>query len=225
LAASLTNVPQKEATVSRWIRRFLQEEPPRANSLCVTVLGDSVAPHGGAVWLGGLIDLLGPFGFNDRLVRTTVFRLTVEGWLESRREGRRSLYTLTASGRSRFEHAFRRVYAPPAAGWDGTWTLVVVPVAQTAAAASARNYVENWNGRLRRDRPRHLCASESQRFVIARDPSGDRAGTKGVRPLGRDLTGFSVRPVSDLVSQCWNLDSLAAAYRNFLSRFTHVAMC
>ena len=59
--------------------------PPRAPSLIVTVWGDALAPHGGAVVLPGLIGLLAPFGINERLVRTSVFRLARDGWLAAQR--------------------------------------------------------------------------------------------------------------------------------------------
>ena len=65
--------------VARWIRRTLAADPPRAKSLTVTVWGDALAPHGGSVWLAGLIRLMAPFGINERLVRTSVFRLAAEG--------------------------------------------------------------------------------------------------------------------------------------------------
>ena len=38
-----------DAEVRRWIRRELAADPPRAPSLIVTVWGDALAPHGGAV--------------------------------------------------------------------------------------------------------------------------------------------------------------------------------
>ena len=60
-----------DATVARWIQRTLKAEPPRARSLIVTVWGDALAPHGGTVWLAGLIRLMAPFGINERLVRTS----------------------------------------------------------------------------------------------------------------------------------------------------------
>src|SRR2546423_13534851 len=78
-----------DAQVAQWIRRTLADDPPRARSLVVTVWGDSLAPHGGAVWLAGLIRLLAPFGINERLVRTSVYRLAQEGWLGARQGGRR----------------------------------------------------------------------------------------------------------------------------------------
>jgi phenylacetic acid degradation operon negative regulatory protein len=49
---------------------------PRAKSLLVTVWGDAIAPHGAGIWLGSLIQLVAPLGLNERLVRTSVLRLT-----------------------------------------------------------------------------------------------------------------------------------------------------
>jgi phenylacetic acid degradation operon negative regulatory protein len=112
---------RSHAAVARWIRRELDTAPPRAKSLVVTVWGDALAPHGGAVWLSGLIRLLAPLGLNERLVRTSVYRLARDGWLASRQAGRRSLYRLTAQGRRRFESAYRRIYAPPSDAWYGYW--------------------------------------------------------------------------------------------------------
>ena len=63
--------------------------------------------------LGGLIDLLAPLGINERLVRTSVFRLAREGWLKAKPIGRESLYRLTRDGARRFRQAYRRIYSPP----------------------------------------------------------------------------------------------------------------
>src|SRR5207302_3499292 len=64
--------------VARWIRTELSTAPPKARSLIVTVWGDTIAPHGGSVWLSGLIRLLAPFDINERLTRTSVYRLRSE---------------------------------------------------------------------------------------------------------------------------------------------------
>jgi len=75
---------------------FQARRPLRTGSLVISIFGDAIAPHGGAVWLGSLINILRPFGVNQRLVRTSVFRLAKDGWLESEQVGRRSYYSLTA---------------------------------------------------------------------------------------------------------------------------------
>ncbi|MGI9373172.1 MAG: PaaX family transcriptional regulator [Hyphomicrobiales bacterium] len=97
---------------------------PRANSLIVTVFGDSITPRGGTIWLGALISLLEPMGLSSRLVRTGVYRLSQEGWFSAEHQGRRSYYTLTDDGRERFTDAESQIYARGEPEWDGTWTLV-----------------------------------------------------------------------------------------------------
>ena len=84
----------KQLNSTEWIARFLASDPPRSKSLVMTIFGDAIAPHGGTVWLGSLIELLAPFGVNDRLLRTSVFRLVQEGWLVANRDGRRSAYAI-----------------------------------------------------------------------------------------------------------------------------------
>lgn len=90
----------------------------------MTIWGDSIAPHGGTIWLGSLIDLVESFGLNERVVRTSVFRLKKDQLLSSTQIGRRSFYTLTDSGQHRFEEATKRIYNHQPEDWAGEWTLL-----------------------------------------------------------------------------------------------------
>ncbi|EKU30428.1 phenylacetic acid degradation operon negative regulatory protein [Alcaligenes sp. HPC1271] len=110
--------------LAQWAAHHLENRPPRAKSLVMTLFGDVIRPHGGKLWLGSLIQLLAPFGISDRLVRTSVYRLAEEGWLSAQREGRRSQYTLRPEASQRFEHAYQRIYTPTYLAWDGQWTLI-----------------------------------------------------------------------------------------------------
>lgn len=125
----------KTNAIDHWIQDFLQSEPLRAKSLVMTVFGDAITPHGGTVWLGSLIALLAPLGISDRLVRTSVFRLAEEGWLEASRSGRRSQYKLSAQGEKRFLRAHQRVYTGRPGTWNGEWTLVMLVLDQLSASA------------------------------------------------------------------------------------------
>ena len=208
-----------DVQVAEWVARYLEEEAPRSKSLVVTVIGDSIAPHGGSIWLANLIALMAPFNFNDRLVRTMVFRLAEEGVLESRREGRRALYGLTASGRKRFERAHRRIYMPPAQSWSGIWTLVLTPRA-------GNNEVDRVE--LRRELAWLGFATIGQGILA--HPDTDVAALREVlESLGlldkvyvlqaHDLNYFGARPAQEIVGQCWNLDEVAEIYRQFVLRF------
>jgi phenylacetic acid degradation operon negative regulatory protein len=79
------------------IERFKAQGRGQAGSVIVTVFGDGVLPRGGGIWLGSLIGLLAPLGLNERLVRTAVFRLAQDDWLEAVAQGRRADYRLTTA--------------------------------------------------------------------------------------------------------------------------------
>ena len=134
-----------ETATDRLIEAFKSQRPLRAGSLIITVYGDAIAPRGGVAWLGSLIRVLEPFGLNGRLVRTSVFRLAKDGWLVSEQIGRRSYYGLTEEGKGRFEHATRRIYGEPLRQWDGTWTLAVLPSADSGQRDGLRKEL-GWLG-------------------------------------------------------------------------------
>jgi phenylacetic acid degradation operon negative regulatory protein len=138
-------VPPLTKPVETLVRRFRGQRPLRGGSLIMTIFGDAIAPRGGAVTLGSLIELAHPFGLAERLVRTSVARLAGEGWLAATRHGRRSEYRLTESGRRLFAEATRRIYGANPSTWDGRWTLAVLP---PAAGRSRRNVREElrWLG-------------------------------------------------------------------------------
>jgi len=92
----------------------------RSGSLITTVFGDAIAPRGGNVWLGSLIEVMLDFGIGERLVRTSVFRLARDGWLQSEQIGRRSYYSLTDED------------------WDGQWCLLLLSGLDTAAKERVR---------------------------------------------------------------------------------------
>ena len=106
------------------IHNFQQKRPLRAGSLIITLYGDAIVPRGGTVWLGSLMALLEPIGISERLVRTSVFRLTKESWLQAEKVGRCSYYSLTGPGLRRFEQAFKQVYNDHNEQWKGGWCLV-----------------------------------------------------------------------------------------------------
>jgi phenylacetic acid degradation operon negative regulatory protein len=213
------------ARIARWIGRELAVRPPKAKSLVVTVWGDAIAPHGGAVWLSGLIRLLAPLGLNERLVRTSVYRLAREGWLVAQQQGRRSRYRLTEQGQRRFEHAYRRIYAPPAGRWDGRWEIVLAPAAALGAPQRRELRKELWWEGFGHVAP-GVFVRPARAGVV--DAVGEIVRTlaveRGVSVVaGRDVAGLEVRRLQTLVRDCWNLAALAAEYRRFIHRFDAVA--
>jgi phenylacetic acid degradation operon negative regulatory protein len=208
---------------TEWTARLLASDPPRAKSLVTTIFGDSIVPHGGIAWLGSLIELLAPFGVNDRLLRTTVFRLAQEGWLIAERDGRRSSYSITADAMERFARAYRRIYAAPLSEWDGNWTLVMGMAGDLDPVARAALRKElQWEGY-------YIIAPG-----IAAHPSGDTDSLRQI--LARTgladtvyvcrmsaLPDVNRRSLGDLAGEGWDLSGVAASYRHFIDQFQPLA--
>jgi phenylacetic acid degradation operon negative regulatory protein len=203
-----------------WINHFLETDPPRSKSLVMTIFGDAIAPHGGRLWLGSLIELVAPLGVTDRLVRTSVFRLVQEGWLVANREGRRSSYALQPEAAPRFARANRRIYAPPGVDWDGRWTLLLAPNGSidTALRAAVRKELE-WEG--------FAMLAPGLLAHPAADPHGVAEVLGRVDGGGRifvcaatELPGVGARPLAELVREGWDLSAVVAGYRHFIEEFT-----
>jgi phenylacetic acid degradation operon negative regulatory protein len=208
--------------ITRWARQFLRDEPPRATSLVVTVFGDAIAPHGGSAWLRTLIDVMDTFGINERAVRTSVYRLAEDAWLEAQRQGRQSRYALTESGARRFALASRRIYHPGSPSWDGQWTLVLIPRgAEVMASRTDLRRELAWEG-FATITPGLLAhpQADAGRLRELLEELGVREDAFVVR--AQDLPGVSARELSQLASY-WPLESVARQYHDFLAHFQPLA--
>jgi phenylacetic acid degradation operon negative regulatory protein len=110
--------------LDHFLTRRMRNAGISSTSLVFTFFCDVVTQHGGEIWLGSVIRALVPLGISERLTRTAVFRLVQDGWLESRKHGRRSYYRLTRTGENYYQRAANRIYASSKPGWDGDWTLL-----------------------------------------------------------------------------------------------------
>lgn len=211
----------KSRYISQWIKDFLDQHPTRANSLIITVYGDFIAPHGGTVWLGSFIRLVDPLGLNERMVRTSVYRLSQEKWLVSEQLGRKSYYSLTTSGRRRFEHAYRRIYFTPPDIWTGEWQLVMIPASLTGAQRDALRKELAWAGygALASGILAHPSADSDALLDILQETG---AHDKVVAMKAANISTLASRPLQELVHECWNLDALSAKYLAFIELFRPV---
>lgn len=107
------------------IKQHIKESNISCTSMVVTVFGDIVSQHGHWVGLSSLIQVLEPFGFNERQVRTSVYRLVQSDWLKVNKIGRRSYYCFTESATGHYEKAAKRIYLTEREDWDQNWILVL----------------------------------------------------------------------------------------------------
>jgi phenylacetic acid degradation operon negative regulatory protein len=180
----------------------------------VTIFGDSIAPRGGVVTLGSLIQLAAPFGLTERLVRTSVARLAQDDWLVARRDGRRSEYRLTARGQQRFAEATQRIYGKGPASWDGQWTVLVLPPNGGKHRESLREGL------------RWLGFGQPSPGVFAHPNSNLEQAREWLRNLDGARDALLLKSSSEdivvdraVVAAGWDLGELARRYRRFVDSF------
>ncbi len=204
-----------EAACQDLIEAFQSRPTMRAGSLITTVFGDSIAPRGGVVWLGSLIEAMAGFGVSERLVRTSVFRLVKDGWLEAEQIGRRSFYSLTEEGSERFRAATHRIYGEPANDWQGSWCLLLL----TGLNAVTRDLVRKECGWL------GFGAVSTNLLAHPGPDMPDLAAT--LKRLGvedevvvmTDCMSQSDGPMRRIVRESWKLDEIDKRYADFIAMF------
>src|SRR5690242_14039810 len=81
-----------------------------ARSLLLTVLGELVLPTGAPVWTSALLDLLADLGVAEKAARQAILRTADSGWIEPRRSGRETRWSLTPSGERLLREGTARIY-------------------------------------------------------------------------------------------------------------------
>lgn len=185
----------------------------RARSLLFTVWGDTIRPAGGEIGVGSLVRLMTPLELTPRAVRAAVSRMAHQGWLQTRRVGRRAFYSLTPPGAWRVEQGVRRVYRVAAEAWDGRWRLLtyVIPERRRAHRDRLRREL-TWLG---------MGPLSRSTWLTPRDLTPILTELVTSRGLRGDVVLFEARhlgPGGDvaLVQRCWDLDAIAARYREFI---------
>lgn len=208
------------AAAEKLIDEFRARPTLRAGSLITTVFGDAIAPRGGSVWIGSLIEVMSGFGISERLVRTSVFRLAGDGWLEAEPIGRRSFYGLTEEGTQRFEHATQRIYGEPRRRWSGDWCLVLLGGVSAASRDEIRRQL-GWLGfgAISPSVLAHPAPDEEElRFVLERH----EVAADAVVLNGRSAGALQDQQLSTLAKKSWNLDELDRRFAGFVDRFAPV---
>jgi phenylacetic acid degradation operon negative regulatory protein len=189
----------------------------RPTSFIFTLYGDMVhrLAGDGSLWIGDLVRLMGPFGVSEAAVRQSVSRMSRQGWLAARREGNRAYYAVTERGRRRIEELSPRIYGP-VIEWDGRWRMLTYSVSE--AQREQRD-------RLRKDLAVLGWAPLSSSTWIS-PADGLKAARDAAEAIGAleavDLFSASYGgPLSDreLLEKCWDLESIARSYRDFIARY------
>jgi phenylacetic acid degradation operon negative regulatory protein len=209
-----------ESVTRSLIEEFRSRPTLRAGSLIVTVFGDAIAPRGGSVWIGSLIRVMADFGISERLVRTSVFRLARDGWLDVEQLGRQSYYRLTEEGARRFAQATHRIYGEPRQSWDGNWILVLTACLPAEKRELVRREL-SWLGfaGIGNDVLAHPSPDPVELDAQLKQIDAGELVVMHARGAGPAAQNGAIRAI---VRNSWNLEDIEERYKAFLDRFRPV---
>ncbi|WP_026424319.1 PaaX family transcriptional regulator [Actinokineospora inagensis] len=187
--------------------------------LVLTILGAHLRPRDRTtVWSGGMVALLGEFGSSAGAARVALTRLVQRHLLERVRDGRMVHYRITPRAAAVLTEGDRRIFTlgtEPNPGGD--WTVLWHAIPEEHRVARARL--------VRRLRFLGFGPVQDGTWLAARDRADEVAGLLadlGVAAHAGVLRGApaAVPDFADFVARVWDLDALAARYRDFVTEFT-----
>jgi phenylacetic acid degradation operon negative regulatory protein len=193
---------------------------PAARSLLLTVLGEYVLPRPDGVWQETLVAALSSVGYTQQAARQALARSTREGWLQTRRHGRRTRMTLTAPTAELLRSGARRIYSyGDPWEWDGRWLLVVLRVPEERR--SVRHQLRSrlaWAGLGSLGGGVWLTPHVEREDELAAAINGEPAA---------DASSFQAQSGSigdprQLVGAAWNLERVSGQYLAFIEDFGRV---
>ncbi|MBD2811252.1 phenylacetic acid degradation operon negative regulatory protein PaaX [Xenorhabdus sp. Vera] len=200
-----------------FIRHALDAQPISGTSLIISLYGDALSHRGGEVWLGSLSLLLEPMGFSDRFVRTAVFRLQKEKWLEVEKLGRRSYYRITERGMNQFRHAESKIYLGEPPEWDGKWDLLLLEGTSKNERARLKKEL-SWLGFGQLNNTLMAAPSSSQSDIPAL--LGELNASDSVIYFRADYPyPRSEQSLKERVSASWSLEQVSQHYHEFIVSF------
>ena len=200
---------------------MIPDEPLQPQDLVLTLLGTYVRPFARTVWSGGLVVLLGEFGFSDGAARAALTRLVRRGLIERVRSGRLVHYRLTPRCERLLIEGDGRIFALgrlPAG--PGPWTVLWHQIPEERRLERARLG--------RRLRFLGFGSVQDSVWVAPQDHSSEVLELLSELGVGDHGTVFvsSVRPgpgLPALVSRAWDLTGLEERYEAFCSEFSRYA--
>ncbi len=193
--------------------------PPQ--HLLVTFLADYCLRRSLRLPSAALVSLTGDFGVTPMSARAALSRLARRGVVEQSRRGRRTFYALSPDAARVLLRGSRRLvaFAGDAEGWDGYWTVVAFSMPEDRR--DARHLLRSrlrWQGFAPLYDGMWVSPQANQAEVAETLEGLDVPAVTVLRATAVDLAG----PGSRQPLQAWDLDEIAAAYHEFLDRWTPV---
>jgi phenylacetic acid degradation operon negative regulatory protein len=215
---SATVSPPVSPTVSPTVSRRHAAGAESARGLLFTVLGEFVLPSGGSAWTSAFIDVLGRLGVEEKASRQALMRTAADGWLTSRRMGRRTLWTLSPDAERLLTEGAARIYGFQGTQreWDGRWLLILVRVPESDRPTRhlLRTRLE-WAG-FGSPAPGVWISTHADRAAEAERVLGEAGVLNDAQIF---LAEHRVGELARMVRQAWDLEAIEKSYEDFLAEF------
>jgi len=191
-----------------WLAVTVKLLAVKPRSIVFDLFGDHLRYLGGEARLQALSELLDVFGIGESTTRVVLARMRKEGWFDTRRDGRPTVYSLTPKSWKLLDEGRTRIFERRREPWDGEWRMVLYGVAEP-------------------DRPER----ERLRRTLTWLGFGPLASSTWVSPHPRlddveaELGGASAARLElltcrtrgraadlDMARRCWDLESLGGDY-------------
>ena len=159
---------------------------------------------------------LGQVGHEAAAVRQTLWRMERSGELHGRSEGRQRFYRFTPLAQAEAALGLARIMDPLPAEWDGQWTMVHLRFGTRHRTERERVVAALQSGGFRSPGPGVFLhpreRAEAIRSIVDQGGSHRMTVIRGRREGGPADSAF--------VRALWDLDGLAARYREFLDAWS-----
>ena len=186
-------------------------------SMIFTLYGDYIRHYGNEVWIGSLIRLLNEFGHNDQAVRAAISRMNKQGWVQAKKKGNKSFYSLTDRGSKRMEEAANRIFKLKPDQWDGKWRMLMYTIPEE---------IRHIRDELRKELVWSGFGSMSTSCWISPNKLEKQVEDLITKYQIDDYVDFFVADYdgphtsSRLVHKSWNLDEINVKYQQFITDYS-----
>lgn len=181
------------------------------------MLGVYVHPADRTVWSGGMVELLGAFGFSSGAARVALMRLINRGLLDREPHGRLMMYTLTGRSRKMLSEGDRRIFGRSLDLREAkTWTILWHTLADDRKVDRTRL--------ARRLRFLGFGSLQDGTWVSPHDRADEVAEVVSDLGLARDtavVTGQMASPTDGTppVGHLWPVRDLSDRYARYVAEF------
>lgn len=184
----------------------------KPRSIVFDLFGDYIRYRGGSVRLRELVELMACFDVGESTVRVVIARLRKEGWFDSERDGRQTLYKLNPKSQRLLDEGRDRIFNRIRAEWDRRWYMVIYSVPEIDRGVRDRVRKElAWLGFGPLAPSTYV--SPHDRLQQVRETFADLP-TVRLDTLTCESSGLAVD--REMAGRCWDLTTLDADYRELL---------